>query len=85
MPPSPRRRTTCTRVGVTSWQDALVGELFGIPDCYDVYAAATEKPRCSVSRVTGDLFWVPGRDLADAGEGSSTAAPAATGGSAPPR
>lgn len=54
-------------VGVTSWQDALVGELFGIPDCYDVYAAAGESGGLT-SRVTGALFWVPGRDLSDAGE-----------------
>ncbi|HET7902149.1 MAG TPA: amidohydrolase [Candidatus Nanopelagicales bacterium] len=54
-------------VGITSWQDALVGELFGIPDCYDVYARAATDGTLR-SRVTGALFWVPGRDLADAGE-----------------
>lgn len=54
-------------LGITAWQDALVGELFGIPDCYDVYAAASARGEL-VSRVTGALFWVPGRDLADAGE-----------------
>ena len=48
--------------GVTSWQDAAVGELFGLRNVYDVYRkAATE--RDLVARVVGALWWERDRGL----------------------
>ena len=42
--------------GVTAWQDALVGELFGIPDTFDLYRGASADGTLR-SRVTGALWW----------------------------
>lgn len=46
-------------VGVTAWQDALVGEVFGIPDAFEVYEAA-DASGALLSRVTTALFVPPG-------------------------
>jgi predicted amidohydrolase YtcJ len=48
--------------GVTSWQDAAVGDLFGLKNVYDVYRkAATE--RDLVARVVGALWWERARGM----------------------
>jgi predicted amidohydrolase YtcJ len=48
-------------LGVTAWQDALVGEFLALPDSYDLYRRADQAGRL-VSRVTGALWWPLGAD-----------------------
>lgn len=43
-------------LGVTAWQDALVGAVFGYPDIYDAYLSA-DTDGVLVSRVTGAQLW----------------------------
>lgn len=43
-------------LGVTSWQDALVGAVFGYPDIYDTYLNA-DLDGLLLSRVTGAQLW----------------------------
>ena len=45
-------------LGVTSWQDACIGELFGMPDNFDSYLSA-DLDGTLVSRVTGAQWWSP--------------------------
>jgi predicted amidohydrolase YtcJ len=54
-------------VGVTAWQDAMIGQLFGLPDNYDTYRMAAEDGSL-LSRVTGALWWEPGDDVDRVGE-----------------
>lgn len=49
-------------VGVTAWQDALVGEVFGYPDSFPVYQDAVARGEL-LSRVTAALYWRPGSGL----------------------
>lgn len=49
-------------LGITSWQDACIGELFGLPDNFGAYLAA-DVDGTLVSRVTGAQWWSP--DLPD--------------------
>ncbi|MBQ7803126.1 amidohydrolase [Rhodococcus sp. (in: high G+C Gram-positive bacteria)] len=46
-------------VGVTSWQDALLGDMFGLPDQYDTYFGVAREGKL-LSRVTGALLWSQG-------------------------
>jgi predicted amidohydrolase YtcJ len=43
-------------LGITGWQDALVGAGLGLPDNYDVYLRAAENGRLT-ARVRGALWW----------------------------
>ena len=45
-------------LGVTSWQDACIGELFGMPDNFEPYLSA-DADGTLVSRVTGAQWWSP--------------------------
>ncbi len=54
-------------LGITSWQDALIGDLFGLADTFDSYVAAYDSGDVR-SRVTGALFWNPQNDPGDIGE-----------------
>jgi predicted amidohydrolase YtcJ len=49
-------------LGVTAWQDAMIGSLFGLPDNFDVYRGAADDGTL-LSRVTGALWWEPADDL----------------------
>ncbi|WP_028708996.1 amidohydrolase [Propionicicella superfundia] len=49
-------------LGITAWQDALVGEALGMPDPYDHYRRAAADGSLA-SRVTGALYWHPGSGL----------------------
>lgn len=46
-------------VGITAWQDAIIGEALGLPDNHDVYRAASDEGWLT-SRVTGALWWPRG-------------------------
>jgi len=48
--------------GVTSWQDAAVGDVLGMKDLYDVYRKAGANGDL-VARVVGALWWERGRGL----------------------
>jgi predicted amidohydrolase YtcJ len=54
-------------LGVTSWQDACIGELFGMPDNFEPYLAA-DLDGALVSRVTGAQWWSPDLDPDHVGE-----------------
>lgn len=54
-------------LGITSWQDAMIGEVFGSADTYDTYIAAYEAGLVR-SRVTGALLWHPQNDPEDLSE-----------------
>jgi len=43
-------------LGITSWQDAAVGAVFGMPDLLDTYRAAAESGDLK-ARVVGSLWW----------------------------
>jgi predicted amidohydrolase YtcJ len=43
-------------LGITGWQDALVGAGLGVPDNFDVYCRAAESGRLT-ARVRGALWW----------------------------
>lgn len=43
-------------LGVTAWQDAIVGPVFGYPDIYDAYTSADDEALL-LSHVTGALLW----------------------------
>ncbi|OLE22170.1 MAG: hypothetical protein AUG49_20050 [Catenulispora sp. 13_1_20CM_3_70_7] len=43
-------------LGITAWQDALVGSAFGMPDIYDVYRNAAASGALT-ARVRGALWW----------------------------
>jgi predicted amidohydrolase YtcJ len=43
-------------LGVTAWQEAIVGDYAGIPDCFDAYREA-ERRGLLTARVTGALWW----------------------------
>jgi predicted amidohydrolase YtcJ len=51
-------------VGVTAWQDAIVGEALGLPDNYETYRSAAAQGWLR-SRVTGALWWPRGGGSAD--------------------
>jgi predicted amidohydrolase YtcJ len=51
------------RVGVTSWQDACVGPLWGMPDPLPTYLRLAEDGRLT-ARVIGALWWEAGEGLA---------------------
>lgn len=42
--------------GITAWQEAIVGDYPGIPDCYQAYRAVAADGRLT-GRVTGALWW----------------------------
>jgi len=48
--------------GVTSWQDAAVGDIFGLEDVYDVYLKAAAGGDL-VARVVGALWWERARGI----------------------
>ena len=50
-------------VGVTAWQDALVGELWGMPDPLPMYRRLAADGRLT-ARVVGALWWVAAEGLA---------------------
>lgn len=43
-------------LGITSWQEAIVGDYPGVPDCFDAYLAAAERGLLT-GRVSGALWW----------------------------
>jgi predicted amidohydrolase YtcJ len=43
-------------LGVTAWQEAIVGDYAGMPDCFDAYREA-ERRGLLTGRVTGALWW----------------------------
>jgi predicted amidohydrolase YtcJ len=47
-------------LGITGWQDAIVGEYANIPDTCDVYRAAAQAGELT-ARVVGALWWQRGR------------------------
>lgn len=47
-------------LGITSWQEAIVGEYPGVPDCYEAYRALDASGRLT-GRVVGALWWERGR------------------------
>lgn len=51
-------------VGITAWQDALIGEGAGMPDTFEVYQEASEAGWLR-SRVTGALWWPRGGGAED--------------------
>lgn len=51
-------------LGITSWQDALVGNALGLADTYEVYRDASNSGLLR-SRVTGALYWQPGGAVSD--------------------
>ena len=51
------------RNGITAWQDALVGELWGLPSPLDFYRRLAADGRLT-ARVVGALYWVPGDGMA---------------------
>ncbi|WP_432510958.1 amidohydrolase [Kineococcus sp. SYSU DK001] len=52
-------QSTLHAIGVTAWQDALIGEALGLPDNFEVYRAAAAEGWLR-SRVTGALWWPRG-------------------------
>jgi predicted amidohydrolase YtcJ len=55
------------RNGVTAWQDALVGPYLGTPDPLPAYLSAASDGLIDW-RVSGALWWDPGRDVSQIGE-----------------
>jgi predicted amidohydrolase YtcJ len=49
-------------LGITAWQDAIVGEYLGMPDPYDTYLGL-EAEGLLTARVRGALWWELGRGL----------------------
>jgi predicted amidohydrolase YtcJ len=49
-------------LGVTAWQDAIIGSYLGYPDPYDTYLTAARSGRLT-GRVVGALWWDRDRDL----------------------
>lgn len=49
-------------LGITSWQEAIVGEYAVIPDCFDAYREA-ERAGVLISRVVGAQWWPRGAAL----------------------
>jgi predicted amidohydrolase YtcJ len=49
-------------LGVTSWQEAIVGSYAVVPDCFDAYLEA-ERRGLLLSRVVGALWWERGKDV----------------------
>ncbi len=43
-------------LGITAWQEAIVGDYPGIPDCYEAYRRVAEDGRLT-GRVVGALWW----------------------------
>src|SRR6266566_9387133 len=43
-------------LGITAWQDAIVGEYAVVPDCFDAYREV-ERRGLLTARVTGALWW----------------------------
>lgn len=43
-------------LGITSWQEAIVGDYPGVPDCFDAYVTAADRQALS-GRVIGALWW----------------------------
>jgi predicted amidohydrolase YtcJ len=43
-------------LGITGWQEAIVGDYPGVPDCYEAYRRIAEDGRLT-SRVVGALWW----------------------------
>jgi predicted amidohydrolase YtcJ len=43
-------------LGITGWQEAIVGDYPGVPDCYHAYQAVAADGRLT-GRVTGALWW----------------------------
>jgi predicted amidohydrolase YtcJ len=43
-------------LGITAWQEAIVGDYPGVPDCYQAYRTAAGDGRLT-GRVTGALWW----------------------------
>ena len=43
-------------LGITAWQEAIVGEYAVVPDCFDAYREV-ERQGLLTARVTGALWW----------------------------
>jgi predicted amidohydrolase YtcJ len=48
-------------VGITAWQEAIVGDYPGVPDCYEAYQRVAADGRLT-GRVVGALWWDRTRD-----------------------
>ncbi len=49
-------------LGITAWQEAIVGDYAVVPDCFDAYREA-ERQGLLTARVTGALWWPRSADL----------------------
>jgi len=49
-------------LGVTAWQEAIVGEYAVVPDCFDAYVELSERGELA-AHVVGALWWERGRGL----------------------
>lgn len=54
-------------LGVTAWQDAIIGSMWGTPDNLPTYVSVAEKGKLT-ARVVGALWWTPERGLAQMDE-----------------
>ncbi|MCW4355752.1 amidohydrolase [Hoyosella sp. YIM 151337] len=54
-------------LGVTAWQDAIIGSMWGTPDNLPTYVSVAEKEQLT-ARVVGALWWTPERGLAQMDE-----------------
>jgi predicted amidohydrolase YtcJ len=43
-------------LGITAWQEAIVGDYAAVPDCFDAYCEAADRGLLT-ARVTGALWW----------------------------
>jgi predicted amidohydrolase YtcJ len=57
-----RAQSELLRLGITGWQDAMVGTGLGMPDGYDTYLEASARGDLT-ARVTGALWWERARGL----------------------
>ncbi|HCU97406.1 MAG TPA: amidohydrolase [Actinobacteria bacterium] len=54
-------------LGITGWQEAIVGDYAVVPDCYDAYLEADRRGLLS-ARVTGALWWQRGTGTGQLGD-----------------
>ncbi|GAA3209195.1 amidohydrolase [Actinocorallia longicatena] len=54
-------------LGITAWQDAIIGEYLDIPDVYDTYLRAAARGTLT-ARVSGALWWDRNRGLEQLGD-----------------
>ena len=84
-PPGSARAAHLHALGITHWQDAIVGEApdIGIPDAYATYRAAA--PRLADRDVNGALWWDRTRGAGQIAICSAGVSTRRRGGSVPPR